>query len=118
MTTGACRRAPPRAERWAPSRPRCASAPGCCRRSSTRIAAPFTIASQARTSSVSPHDIGRARAPVLTRLAVFVCTFGYIGYFPVAPGTVGSVAGLVLYAVLRWVQAPPAIDAVVIALLF
>jgi phosphatidylglycerophosphatase A len=55
---------------------------------------------------------------VLTRLAVFVCTFAYIGYFPVAPGTVGSVAGLVLYAVLRWVQAPPAIDAVVIALLF
>ena len=41
---------------------------------------------------------------MLTRLAVFVCTFGYIGYFPVAPGTVGSAAGLVLYAVLRWLR--------------
>ena len=55
---------------------------------------------------------------MLTRLAVFVCTFGYIGYFPVAPGTVGSAAGLGLYAVLRWLEAPPAIDGAVIALLF
>jgi phosphatidylglycerophosphatase A len=55
---------------------------------------------------------------VLTRLAVFVCTFGYIGYFPVAPGTVGSAAGLVLYAVLRWLELPPSIDGTVIALLF
>jgi phosphatidylglycerophosphatase A len=55
---------------------------------------------------------------VLTRLAVVVCTFGYIGYFPVAPGTAGSVAGLVLYGLLRWLQAPPAVEAAVIALLF
>lgn len=55
---------------------------------------------------------------MLTRLAVVVCTFGYIGYFPVAPGTAGSVAGLVLYALLRWLQAPPAVEAAVIALLF
>jgi phosphatidylglycerophosphatase A len=55
---------------------------------------------------------------VLTRLAVVVCTFGYIGYFPVAPGTAGSVAGLVVYALLRWLQAPPAVDAGLIALLF
>jgi phosphatidylglycerophosphatase A len=55
---------------------------------------------------------------VLTRLAVVVCTFGYIGYFPVAPGTAGSVAGLGLYGLLRWLQTPPAIDAAVIALLF
>jgi phosphatidylglycerophosphatase A len=82
-----------------------------------RIAAHSTIAWQARTSSVYPHDIGRVRALVLTRLAVFVCTFGYIGYFPVAPGTVGSVAGLVLYALLRWLHAPPAGDGVLIALL-
>jgi phosphatidylglycerophosphatase A len=55
---------------------------------------------------------------VLTRLAVVVCTFGYIGYFPVAPGTAGSVAGLVVYALLRWLKAPPAVDAGLIALLF
>ena len=55
---------------------------------------------------------------MLTRLAVVVCTFGYIGYFPVAPGTAGSVAGLVLYGLLRWLQAPPAAEAAVIALLF
>lgn len=36
----------------------------------------------------------------LTRLAVFVCTFGYVGYAPIAPGTAGSAAGLVLYGVL------------------
>jgi phosphatidylglycerophosphatase A len=39
---------------------------------------------------------------MLTRLAVFLCTFGYIGYFPLAPGTVGSAAGLVIYALVAW----------------
>jgi phosphatidylglycerophosphatase A len=38
----------------------------------------------------------------VTRLAVFVATVGYCGYFPVAPGTVGSAAGLVFYALVRW----------------
>lgn len=47
---------------------------------------------------------------MLTRLAVFLCTFGYIGYFPVAPGTVGSAAGLAVYALVAlagswWMQA-------------
>jgi phosphatidylglycerophosphatase A len=55
---------------------------------------------------------------VLTRLAVFVCTFGYIGYFPVAPGTVGSVAGLVVFALLRWLHAPAALDATLILVFF
>lgn len=46
----------------------------------------------------------------MTRLAVFLCTFGYIGYSPVAPGTVGSAAGLVVYALVAlsgaaWVEA-------------
>jgi phosphatidylglycerophosphatase A len=44
----------------------------------------------------------------LTRLAVFICTFGYIGYAPFAPGTVGSAAGLAVYAALRWVGSPGA----------
>ena len=37
----------------------------------------------------------------MRRLAVFVCSFGYIGFFPVAPGTVGSAAGLSVYLILR-----------------
>lgn len=38
----------------------------------------------------------------MTRLAVFVATVGYCGYFPFAPGTVGSAAGLVFYALVWW----------------
>lgn len=37
----------------------------------------------------------------MTRLAVFLATFGYCGYFPFAPGTVGSAVGLVVYAAVR-----------------
>ena len=39
-----------------------------------------------------------------TRLAVFIATVGYAGYFPVAPGTVGSAAGLVAYLIVWWTQ--------------
>jgi phosphatidylglycerophosphatase A len=42
----------------------------------------------------------------VTRLAVFVATAGYCGYFPVAPGTVGSAAGLVVYLLVWWAQSP------------
>lgn len=54
----------------------------------------------------------------MTRLAIFVATAGYTGYFPIAPGTVGSAVGLVVFALLRtW--APPSADvvAVVVTLL-
>jgi phosphatidylglycerophosphatase A len=37
----------------------------------------------------------------VTRLAVFLATAGYTGYFPVAPGTVGSAVGLAVY-LLVW----------------
>jgi phosphatidylglycerophosphatase A len=37
----------------------------------------------------------------MRRLAVLVCSFGYIGFFPIAPGTVGSAAGLGVYLLLR-----------------
>jgi phosphatidylglycerophosphatase A len=40
----------------------------------------------------------------VTRLAVFIATVGYCGYFPIAPGTVGSAAGLVFYALVWWTQ--------------
>jgi phosphatidylglycerophosphatase A len=38
----------------------------------------------------------------VTRLAVFISTVGYCGYFPFAPGTVGSAAGLVFYLLVWW----------------
>lgn len=53
-----------------------------------------------------------------TRLAIFICTFGYVGYFPVAPGTAGSLAGLAVYGLLRWSGLGWLADAVVIAVLF
>jgi len=37
----------------------------------------------------------------MRRLAVFLSTFGYVGYAPVAPGTFGSAAGLVLFFAIR-----------------
>jgi phosphatidylglycerophosphatase A len=42
----------------------------------------------------------------VTRLAVFVATVGYCGYFPFAPGTVGSAAGLVFYLLVWWTGSP------------
>lgn len=38
----------------------------------------------------------------MTRLAVFLATVGYVGYFPIAPGTLGSAAGLIVYALVWW----------------
>ena len=40
----------------------------------------------------------------MIRLAVAIATAGYIGYFPIASGTVGSAGGLVLYALLLPLQ--------------
>jgi phosphatidylglycerophosphatase A len=53
----------------------------------------------------------------VTRLAVFIATVGYCGYFPVAPGTVGSAAGLVFYLLVWWTQSP-VVEVALIALLF
>lgn len=38
----------------------------------------------------------------MTRLALFIATAGYAGYVPFAPGTVGSLVGLLVYAVVYW----------------
>ncbi len=57
----------------------------------------------------------------MTRLALLLATFGYVGYFPVAPGTAGSAAALVLYAALRYfvpASIAPAVGLAVIAALF
>jgi phosphatidylglycerophosphatase A len=37
----------------------------------------------------------------MRRLGVFIATCGYIGYAPVAPGTFGSAAGLLVYYAVR-----------------
>ena len=42
----------------------------------------------------------------MTRLAVVVATVAYCGYFPIAPGTAGSAAGLVVYLLVWWTQSP------------
>ena len=51
------------------------------------------------------------------RLGLFISTCGYLGYVPVAPGTFGSAAGLVVYAAIRW-SGSPALELAVIILLF
>lgn len=57
----------------------------------------------------------------MTRLALLLATFGYVGHCPVAPGTAGSAAGLLLYAAIRLV-APralvPSVDLGAIVVLF
>jgi phosphatidylglycerophosphatase A len=51
------------------------------------------------------------------RLGLFIATCGYLGYVPVAPGTFGSAAGLVVLAAVRW-SGSPALELAVIVLLF
>jgi phosphatidylglycerophosphatase A len=53
----------------------------------------------------------------VTRLAVFIATVGYCGYFPFAPGTVGSAAGLLVYLLVWWTGSP-AVEIGLIAGLF
>jgi len=53
----------------------------------------------------------------MRRLGVFIATCGYIGYAPIAPGTFGSAAGLVVfYAVRR--SGSVAVELATIAVLF
>jgi len=42
----------------------------------------------------------------MNQLALVFATFGYVGYFPIAPGTAGSLAALLLFALVRWVGMP------------
>lgn len=42
----------------------------------------------------------------MNQLALVVATVGYVGFFPVAPGTAGSLAALVLFAFIRWIGVP------------
>ncbi len=42
-----------------------------------------------------------------TRLAVLLATVGYVGHFPIAPGTAGSAAALPLFFLVRMAGSPP-----------
>jgi phosphatidylglycerophosphatase A len=53
----------------------------------------------------------------VTRLAVFLATVAYCGYFPIAPGTVGSAAGLVVY-LLVWSTQSRIVEVGLIAVTF
>jgi phosphatidylglycerophosphatase A len=53
----------------------------------------------------------------VTRLAVFLATAAYCGYAPVAPGTFGSAAGLVVY-LLVWFTKSRLVEAGLIAVVF
>ena len=53
----------------------------------------------------------------MSSLAVFIASFGYVGFFPIAPGTAGSLAALALYALVRW-TGTPAVELVTIVAVF
>lgn len=46
---------------------------------------------------------------------MIIATAGYVGFFPIAPGTAGSLAGLVVFAAVRRAASPP-LELAVIAL--
>ena len=52
----------------------------------------------------------------MQRLAVLLSTCVYVGYFPIAPGTAGSAAGLLVCWALRHVESPALEVATIIAL--
>ena len=53
----------------------------------------------------------------MCRLALFISTFGYLGYAPVAPGTFGSAAGLVVFYLVRMADSVT-VELAAIAVLF
>lgn len=42
----------------------------------------------------------------MKQLAVAVASFGYVGFFPIAPGTAGSLAAVPLFLLIRWLGIP------------
>jgi phosphatidylglycerophosphatase A len=51
------------------------------------------------------------------RLGLFIATFGYLGYAPIAPGTFGSAAGVVMFYAVR-ATGSDAVELATIAVLF
>lgn len=54
----------------------------------------------------------------MQRLAIFLCSAGYAGFVPFAPGTVGSLVGLAVYVGLRSAGAPLVADLALLTLMF
>lgn len=54
----------------------------------------------------------------MTRLAVFIATFVYVGLVPFAPGTMGSLAGLLVYGLISWAGGGALLEGIVIVVLF
>ena len=52
----------------------------------------------------------------MNRLGLFIATCGYLGYVPVAPGTFGSAAGLVVFYAVRSTESAPVELATIIVL--
>lgn len=57
------------------------------------------------------------QASLSRRVGLLIATFGYVGYFPIAPGTAGSAAALLLYALVRWLGTPAAELTIMVAVL-
>ena len=72
----------------------------------TRRCGSSACASHRRSPRGARSPRAHARCQSVTRLAVFIATVGYCGYFPIAPGTVGSAAGLVVYLLVWWTRSP------------
>lgn len=53
----------------------------------------------------------------MRQLALFCSTFGFVGYAPIAPGTFGSAAGLVVFGAVR-ATGSPAVEIATIVVLF
>jgi phosphatidylglycerophosphatase A len=66
---------------------------------------------------LSPGGPEQRGHSLLDRVGVFVATCGYLGYVPVAPGTFGSAAGLVVFAAVR-ATGSTEVELAIIAVLF
>ena len=53
----------------------------------------------------------------MNQFALFIASFGYVGFFPIAPGTAGSLAALALFAFVRWIGMPAFEWATIVAVL-
>ena len=54
---------------------------------------------------LAERSAGGLRTSLMRRLGLLIATCGYIGFAPVAPGTVGSAAGVALFYLIRGVEA-------------
>src|SRR5262245_5461675 len=69
------------------------------------MAAPCRTAWRAH-ASCAPGSRAAPLDRLMNRLAMLLATAGYVGFFPIAPGTAGSAAGLVVYAAVRVAHSP------------